>query len=235
MTDSIQRDVNQEDLTHGSTCEPEVPLGYLIITNESVDIWCAAITDRRKLIGRKHDCDIVVPARFVCTSRHHAEIWGDRSSIKMRDLGSTGGTQINGVLIDKDQEAALVVGDRIWLGGLEMQLVSDLPVQRKLFAETGVYIDEAAESVNPDLLSIAPSRTLLADLTKAEFAIVLWICRGYYKDEEIGKQLHRSPNTIRTQVNSIFRKLGVHSRTELVRLIKCSSQDAGTQMSTLDK
>jgi DNA-binding CsgD family transcriptional regulator len=235
MNHSIQRDGDQQDPASAPHCEPEVPLGYLTITNESVDIWCAAITNRRKTIGRKHDCDIVVPARFVCTSRRHAEIWGDRSSIKMRDVGSTGGTQINGVLIDKDQEAALVVGDRIWLGGLEMQLVGDLPVQRKLFAETGVYIDEAAESVNPDLLSISPSRTLLADLTKAEFAIVLWICRGYYKDEEIGKQLHRSPNTIRTQVNSIFRKLGVHSRTELVRLIKCSSKDAGTQMSTIQR
>lgn len=198
----------------------EIPPAYLILTNESVESWCAAITSTRKLIGRKKQCDILIPPKFLSVSREHAWIWGDSTAITIRDKDSTAGTRINGVDIGKGQEAKVVVGDRITLGTLELQITDNLPIQRQLFAETGVLIDESMDSVDPSRLSPTPPRTLLANLTKAEFAIVLWIGRGYFKDEEIAKQLHRSPNTIRTQVNSIFRKLGVHSRTDLVNLIR---------------
>lgn len=214
----------------------EIPHAYLILTNESVDIWCVAITSAKKLIGRKKHCDIVIPPKFYTVSREHASIWGDGNSITLKDNGSTAGTKINGVDIGKKKEAKVVVGDRITLGMLELQVVNNLSVQRQLFAETGVYIDESMESVDPALLSPAPPRTLLAPLTNAEFAIVLWICRGYFKDEDIAKQLHRSKNTIRTQVNSIFRKLNVHSRTDLVNLIRNPpSETAGDQIDTAVK
>jgi len=198
----------------------EIPQAYLILTNESVDTWCAAITSMKKLMGRKKYCDIVIPPKFVSVSREHAWIWGDSFSINIRDKGSTAGTRINGVEIGKGKEAKLVVGDRLTLGTLELQVVDNLPIQRQLFAETGVLIDESMDSVDPAQLSPTPPRTLLAKLTNAEFAIVLWIGRGYFKDDDIAKMLHRSPNTIRTQVNSIFRKLNIHSRTELVNLIR---------------
>jgi|GEM_PF-2457530 len=198
----------------------EIPQAYLILTNESVDTWCAAITSTKKLMGRKKYCDIVIPPKFVSVSREHAWIWGDSFSINIRDKGSTAGTRINGVEIGKGKEAKLVVGDRLTLGTLELQVVDNLPIQRQLFAETGVLIDESMDSVDPAQLSPTPPRTLLAKLTNAEFAIVLWIGRGYFKDDDIAKMLHRSPNTIRTQVNSIFRKLNIHSRTELVNLIR---------------
>jgi LuxR family maltose regulon positive regulatory protein len=57
---------------------------------------------------------------------------------------------------------------------------------------------------------------LLAELSRAELEIVLWMTRGYTTDGEIGKLLYRSPHTVRTQVSSIFNKLGIHSRAELV-------------------
>jgi len=213
----------------------EIPSAYLILTNESVDIWCAAITKHRKVIGRKQSCEIIIPPKFVSVSRRHAEIWGDSDGIQLRDLKSTAGTRINGVSIKANQDTEAVIGDRIMLGILELQIVNDLPVQRQLFAETGVLIDESMDSVDPSRLSPTPPRTLLANLTKAEFAIVLWICRGFYKDEEIGHYLHRSPNTIRTQVNSIFRKLNVHSRTDLVRLIKYPPSEGNGEVVTVVK
>jgi len=213
----------------------EIPKAYLILTNESVDIWCSPIAAHRKVIGRKQSCEIIIPPKFVSVSRRHAEIWSEADGIRIRDLGSTAGTRINGVAINTNQDTEAVIGDRIMLGILELQVVNDLPVQRQLFAETGVLIDESMDSVDPARLSPAPPRTLLASLTKAEFAIVLWICRGYYKDEEIAYYLNRSPNTIRTQVNSIFRKMNVHSRTDLVRLIKYPPSEGNGEVVTVVK
>jgi len=120
----------------------EIPPAYLILTNESVESWCAAITSTRKLIGRSKKCDILIPPKFLSVSREHAVIWGDSISITIRDKNSTAGTRINGFDIGKGQEAKVVVGDRIALGTLELQVTDNLPIQRQLYAETGVLIDE---------------------------------------------------------------------------------------------
>jgi DNA-binding CsgD family transcriptional regulator len=210
----------------------EVPVAYLLITNEAPEVWSAAIGFKRKTIGRRPDCDIVVPGKFVCTSRRHAEIWADRTGIKICDLGSTGGTRVNGVSIERAKDAKLIPGDRISLGGLEMGLVDEIPVAGKLLAETGVRLEESVDSAKPDDLPAEISRQMLAALSQAELAIVLWLCRGFYKDDDIASQLNRSPNTIRTQVNSIFRKLGVHSRNEIVSFVKRSDPD-GTSHATI--
>ena len=211
---------------------PEVPVAYLLITNEAPEVWSASIGSQRKTIGRRPDCDIVIPGKFVCTSRRHAEIWADRTGIKICDLGSTGGTRVNGVSIERAKDAKLIPGDRISLGGLELGLVDEIPVAGKLLAETGVRLEESVDSAKPDDLSAEISRQMLAALSQAELAIVLWLCRGFYKDDEIASQLNRSPNTIRTQVNSIFRKLGVHSRNEIVSFVKRSDPD-GTSHATI--
>ena len=49
------------------------------------------------------------------------------------------------------------------------------------------------------------------------------MCRGYLNDEDLGKMLERSPNTVRTHVGSIFRKLEVCSRAELVSWLRRGS------------
>jgi DNA-binding NarL/FixJ family response regulator len=40
--------------------------------------------------------------------------------------------------------------------------------------------------------------------------------------KEIARRLGSSPSTVRTQLQSIYRRLGVHSRTELQRAIEAS-------------
>ena len=72
----------------------------------------------------------------------------------------------------------------------------------------------------------SPARDALSTLSPAELEIVLWICRGYFEDQEIATKLHRSPHTIRTQIVSIFRKLEVNSRPELTAFIKRQSEMA---------
>lgn len=200
----------------------DLPLAYLVLTNVKPEDWCAAVDQRRKVIGRSRQTDIRVPSNFQEVSRRHAEIWADRHDVKIRDLGSRAGTNINGVWIEAQQEASVALGDRIWLGGLELQLVAEIPAISKVLAEADLGAGDLPDEgtyISRDRQPL-PAQILLAELSQAELEVVLWIGRGYLRDGEIGKKLHRSPNTVRTQVNSIFRKLNVHSRAEILSFLK---------------
>jgi hypothetical protein len=65
-------------------------------------------------IGRASDCDLIIDRPDV--SRHHAELLKlDAATYELRDLGSTNGTQVNGVPVS----AAMVGdGDEVRLGNL---------------------------------------------------------------------------------------------------------------------
>ncbi len=61
------------------------------------------------VIGRGHDCQIVLPERQV--SRHHVKILMDNGRYVLHDLTSKNGTHINGEAVDKT--AILQDGDEI--------------------------------------------------------------------------------------------------------------------------
>ena len=70
------------------------------------------------VIGRSTDCDLPLPS--LEASRRHAEIrWQDGRFI-LRDLGSTNGTLLNGVVVLG--ESALAPGDRIEIAGVFITL-----------------------------------------------------------------------------------------------------------------
>lgn len=196
---------------------------YLVMTNIDPEEWCALVTKEHKLIGRSADAEIPLSPRFRHTSRRHAEIWIDKKKIKFRDLASRAGTSVNGVWLKDHCEVSLAIGDRIQMGGLELELVAQVSMLAHILAETGVGLHEAAEgdeTIIQRTTAPLPLRFYLRELTPAELEVVLWISRGYLDDEELGKKLFRSPNTVRTQVNSIFRKLNVHSRAQIVSFLK---------------
>ncbi len=63
------------------------------------------------MIGRSSDADLQVPHGTV--SRHHCAVWRDGTRYRIRDMGSTNLTRVNGAIV---QEAALADGDQIQLG-----------------------------------------------------------------------------------------------------------------------
>lgn len=70
------------------------------------------------VVGRQLQCDIVLNDSNI--SRRHAEFHCTDGEVVVRDLGSTNGTKVNGVVVHGDQ--VLRTGDVIGLGGTELRV-----------------------------------------------------------------------------------------------------------------
>ncbi len=104
------------------------------------------INTKKFLVGREQDCHLRPNSDLV--SRHHCVFLVDEFTIRLRDLGSTNGTRVNGELVRN--ERVLVDGDQISIGKLELQLViretsvvavaAPLPDEQPLSSSTTVEI-----------------------------------------------------------------------------------------------
>src|SRR5215475_11716010 len=82
------------------------------------------------VIGRSPECQIVLKDFGI--SRTHARVVADEDGVRIADLKSKNGTQVNGVPI---VEAPLKDGDRILLGKFQLTFTKTL--------ESRVVVDEA--------------------------------------------------------------------------------------------
>lgn len=69
-----------------------------------------------------------------------------------------------------------------------------------------------------EVVNRKPIRTVPSRLTSREQAVVEWVERGF-TNKSIAAQLQISPRTVQTHLERMFKKLGVHSRAELVAQI----------------
>lgn len=72
----------------------------------------------RFLIGREQDCDLRPSSDLV--SRHHCVFHVDDFTVRLRDLGSTNGTLVNGERLNG--ERTLAAGDRVSVGKLTFEV-----------------------------------------------------------------------------------------------------------------
>lgn len=77
------------------------------------------LTTKRFLVGREQDCQLRPNSELV--SRHHCVFIIDDYTVRLRDLGSTNGTRVNGDLVRG--EIVLNPGDRVTIGRLDVELV----------------------------------------------------------------------------------------------------------------
>lgn len=84
------------------------------------------------VVGRQEDCQLRIPSAQI--SRHHCELITGGAGVRIRDLGSSNGTFVNGQKVD---EAELEAGDVIAVGST-------------LFV---VRIDGEPASIDPEELS----------------------------------------------------------------------------------
>lgn len=65
------------------------------------------------VLGREKDCQLRIPSGQI--SRHHCELTTGGAGVRIRDLGSSNGTFVNG---QKIEEAELAAGDVIAVGSM---------------------------------------------------------------------------------------------------------------------
>jgi len=82
------------------------------------------LSTRKFLVGREQDCHLRPSSDMV--SRHHCVFTIDDFVVRLRDLGSTNGTIVNGEVLRG--EVILAPGDHIGIGKMEFELVVRTPV-----------------------------------------------------------------------------------------------------------
>ncbi|MBA4032930.1 MAG: hypothetical protein C0478_18845 [Planctomyces sp.] len=107
-----------------------------------------SLAAKKFLVGREQDCHLRPNSDLV--SRHHCVFTIDDYAVRLRDLGSTNGTQVNGENIRG--EIILNEGDKVTIGKLELQL------QLKVEAAEAVNVGQIAESLRASVAAgSAPS------------------------------------------------------------------------------
>src|SRR5690348_15057419 len=101
---------------------------------------------RQFLIGREQDCHLRPNSDLV--SRHHCVFTLDDFALRLRDLGSTNGTIVNGERIQG--QVVLKAGDQVSVGKLSFEIV---------IKETARVAAPVAAKAGPPSSSVLPSGT----------------------------------------------------------------------------
>ena len=143
----------------GSHC-PSAPPSLVVICGPDLGrrIPLAAPT---LTIGRDAGCDVVVPIDGI--SRRHCELM-QRDGVRLRDLGSTNGTWLNGRELEPGEEALLQTGDRVELVGVAFKFLAgnDLEAQYHEELYQLAIVDGLTRIVQPPLSDGFPDARDLA-------------------------------------------------------------------------
>jgi adenylate cyclase len=126
---------------------------YRLIYQDADTPQAYTFTEGEVLIGRSPDCQIVLKDFGI--SRTHAKLIADEDGVRIQDLKSKNGTQVNGVPV---VEAPLKDGDRILLGKFQLTFSKTL--------EGKVVLDEAkplSEEAGTIIRSVGELSKLLSD------------------------------------------------------------------------
>ena len=124
--------------------------------------------NRKKfLIGRESDCQLRPNSELV--SRHHCIFSVDDFSVRIRDLGSTNGTMLNGERIRK--EMVLQPKDHVTVGNLEFEIVineiSDVSDQGQISAAAEETVVGGTDTVTEMPSVETPNTEMSAEATRA--------------------------------------------------------------------
>jgi DNA-binding CsgD family transcriptional regulator len=160
------------------------------------------------VVGRTTRSAIVLGDATV--SRRHARLIIGRcetNGCQLEDLGSANGTFVNERPVAR---CMLQMGDHVRFGAVACG-VSSSPL----------FFRSLGESDTTRQIPKRQTETQLDGLTAAQLEIAAHIVEGR-SEAEIAGLLGKSPHTIHTHLKTIFRRLEVHSRPELiVKLMKC--------------
>src|SRR6187401_359842 len=113
---------------------------YRLIYQDGDTPQAYTFTEGEVTIGRSPDCQVVLKDFGI--SRNHAKIQVDEEGVRIQDLKSKNGTQVNGVPV---VEAPLKDGDRILLG--KFQLAFSKTLEGKVVLDEAKPLSEEAGTI----------------------------------------------------------------------------------------
>jgi pSer/pThr/pTyr-binding forkhead associated (FHA) protein len=94
-------------------------MARLIITGGFGKPFRYEVEEGETVVGRETDVDLVLPNNSV--SRKHAKLIRDGDELRVQDLGSRNGVQVNG---ERVESAILTAGDVLAIGRFQLTRVS---------------------------------------------------------------------------------------------------------------
>lgn len=88
------------------------------------------IQDARIVVGRDHSCEMHILHPSI--SRQHCEIWAEAGRYRVRDMGSTNATRLNGRIVEV---ADLADGDHLTIGESILKFIGDASVEARYHEE----------------------------------------------------------------------------------------------------
>jgi len=135
----------------------------LLVNPGSSQQWEIPLKTGTSTIGRSAACDTQIEHASVSSTHCQITVTGD--SVSVKDLGSTNGTFLNRAAV---QETVLVLGQRLQLGNVEMELISDSPRATTVRAAVRISATPAQNSAPaptaPSIAASAPSAPPRASL-----------------------------------------------------------------------
>lgn len=153
----------------------------------------------RVTIGRADDNDLIL-AQDATVSRHHAVLEFVNDQWRIRDLGSSNGTFVNGNKVSGT--ATVNDGDRLIVGSSALSLVDDLDTDSAGGGKTVLVPELGIDQLG---------------LSKREVEVLRLVATGA-TDNEIAEQLFISVKTVHSHLDRIRDKSGLRKRVDLTRL-----------------
>ena len=173
------------------------PLPMFVVTSEGPLRGRVLVVDDDELVlGRRENSDLLLPDPHV--SRAHAVIRKSAGAVWLEDLGSTGGTVVNGEQVTGSQ--ALKHGDTVKFGSVETRFED-----RTAMSET----DEKTQMIE---LPPVEDKPVLSPRQHE----VLGFLREGMTNPEIAVKLGVTERTVKAHCQEVFERLGARNRTAAV-------------------
>ncbi|MGH8909755.1 MAG: FHA domain-containing protein [Egibacteraceae bacterium] len=173
------------------------PLPMLVVTSDGPLRGRVLVIDTdEQLLGRRENCDLRLEDSHV--SRAHAVIRKTGGAVLLQDLGSTGGTFLNGDPVSG--ASALRHGDIVRFGTIEAR-----------FEDRGAIMsgDDATELIEVPVLDEKPM------LSPRQQEVLSFLKEGL-TNPEIAVKLGVTERTVKAHCQEVFDRLGARNRTAAV-------------------
>ena len=173
------------------------PLPMFVVTSEGpLRGRVLVVDDDEQVLGRRGNCDLVLPDPHV--SRAHAVIRNHSGAVWLEDLGSTGGTYVNGEAVMGSQ--ALKHGDSVRFGTVDTRF------------EDRRAVMEGDESTQMIELPPVEEKPVLSPRQQE----VLTFLKEGLTNPEIAVRLGVTERTVKAHCQEVFDRLGARNRTAAV-------------------